>query len=93
WPETEPLAAAGRLPLSGKSFVLTGTLSEPRTQVKERLQALGAKVTGSVSKNTDYLVAGEEPGSKLSKAESLGVALLDEDQLRELIAEATLDPD
>ncbi|MGB5251893.1 MAG: BRCT domain-containing protein, partial [Sedimenticolaceae bacterium] len=75
------------------SFVLTGTLSEPRTQVKERLQALGAKVTGSVSKNTDYLVAGEEPGSKLSKAESLGVALLDEDQLRELIAEATLDPD
>jgi DNA ligase (NAD+) len=89
WPETEPLKAAGQLPLSGKTFVLTGTLSEPRTQVKERLQALGAKVTGSVSKNTDYLVAGEEPGSKLAKAESLGVAVLDEQRVRELIAAAT----
>ena len=89
WPETEPLMVVGRLPLSGKTFVLTGTLSEPRTQVKERLQALGAKVTGSVSKNTDYLVAGEEAGSKLSKAESLGVAVLDEQRLRELIAAAT----
>jgi len=89
WPETEPRVVAGQLPLSGKTFVLTGTLSEPRTQVKERLQALGAKVTGSVSKNTDYLVAGEEPGSKLSKAESLGVAVLDEQRLRELTAAAT----
>ena len=89
WPETEPLAAAGQLPLTGKTFVLTGTLSEPRIQVKERLQALGAKVTGSVSKNTDYVVAGEEAGSKLSKAESLGVAVLDEQRLRELIAAAT----
>ncbi len=89
WAETEPLAAAGQLPLSGKTFVLTGTLSEPRTQVKERLQALGAKVTGSVSKNTAYLVAGEEAGSKLSKAEALGVAVLDEQALRELLAAAT----
>ncbi len=88
WPETEPAAAAGQLPLSGKTFVLTGALSEPRAQVKERLQALGAKVTGSVSKNTDYLVAGEEPGSQLGKAESLGVAVLDERRLRELMDEA-----
>jgi DNA ligase (NAD+) len=89
WQETEPLAAAGQLPLSGRTFVLTGTLSEPRAQVKERLQALGAKVTGSVSKNTDYLVAGEEAGSKLGKAESLGVAVLDERLLRELMDAAT----
>jgi DNA ligase (NAD+) len=89
WQETEPLAAAGQLPLSGRTFVLTGTLSEPRAQVKERLQALGAKVTGSVSKNTDYLVAGEEAGSKLGKAESLGVAVLDERRLRELMDAAT----
>ena len=89
WPETKPAAAAGQLPLSGKTFVLTGTLSEPRAQVTERLQALGAKVTGSVSKKTDYLVAGEEAGSKLGKAESLGVAVLDERRLRELVDAAT----
>ena len=89
WPETKPAAAAGQLPLSGKTFVLTGTLSEPRAQVTERLQALGAKVTGSVSKKTDYLVAGAEAGSKLGKAESLGVAVLDERRLRELVDAAT----
>ncbi len=82
WPEDEPAAAE---PLAGKTFVLTGTLSEPRDVVKARLQQLGARVSGSVSGKTDYLVAGEEAGSKLAKAQSLGVTVLDESGLEELL--------
>ena len=65
-------------PLAGKTFVLTGALSMPRNELKEKLQALGAKVTGSVSKQTDYVVAGKNPGSKHGKALQLGVTVLDE---------------
>jgi len=65
-------------PLAGKTFVLTGTLSMPRAELKDRLQSLGARVTGSVSKNTDFVVAGENPGSKHDKAVKLGIAILDE---------------
>ena len=65
-------------PLAGKTFVLTGTLSMPRAELKDRLQSLGARVTGSVSKNTDYVVVGENPGSKHDKAVKLGIAILDE---------------
>jgi DNA ligase (NAD+) len=89
WPETGPLPSAADLPLAGKTFVLTGTLSEARTAVKERLQGLGAKVAGSVSKRTDYLVAGEEAGSKLRRARDLGVEVLDEAALQDLIRSAT----
>ena len=85
WPETEPAPSATDLPLAGKTFVLTGTLTEPRGVVKERLQLLGAKVSGSVSKKTDYVVAGEEAGSKLAKAQALGVTVLDEQDLVDLI--------
>jgi DNA ligase (NAD+) len=85
WPDTEPAPAAAELPLAGKTFVLTGTLSEPRGMIKERLEALGAKVAGSVSKKTDYVVAGEEAGSKLSKAQDLGVTVLDEAGLDDLL--------
>jgi len=67
--------------LAGKTFVLTGTLCIPREDVKEKLEALGAKVSGSVSKKTDYVVAGAEAGSKLDKARELGVTVLDEQQL------------
>ncbi len=78
----EPMDAARdaqrERPLDGKTVVITGTLSAPRDEVKARLQALGAKVTGSVSKKTDFVLAGEEAGSKLAKAESLGVAVVDE---------------
>ncbi len=88
WPEGEPAAAAEALPLAGKTVVLTGTLSEPRDVVKERLQALGAKVAGSVSKKTDYVVAGEEAGSKLTKARELGIEVLDERGLDRLISAA-----
>jgi DNA ligase (NAD+) len=86
WPAPAAGAASSsdRL-LDGKTFVLTGTLSEPREAVKARLVALGAKVTGSVSRNTDYLVAGEAAGSKLAKAEQLGVEILDEQQLDTLL--------
>jgi DNA ligase (NAD+) len=73
-------------PLAGKTIVLTGTLPEwSREQATERIIAAGGRVTGSVSKNTDYLLAGESPGSKLQKAERLAVAVLDEVALRRLL--------
>jgi len=76
---------AGPGPLTGKTLVITGTLSGwSRDQLTARLQELGAKVTGSVSKKTDYLIAGENAGSKLVKAESLGVTILSEERLGEL---------
>jgi len=70
--------------LVGKTFVLTGTLSEPRENVKERIIAAGGKVSGSVSKKTDYLLAGENAGSKLEDARKLGVTILTESQFAEL---------
>jgi DNA ligase (NAD+) len=88
WRRSEPAASAhasGERPLAGKVFVITGTLSRPRDVFKAELQALGAKVTGSVSRNTDYLLAGSEAGSKLDKAESLGVTVLDEAQFQRLV--------
>jgi DNA ligase (NAD+) len=74
--------------ISGKIFVLTGTLpSLTRDEAKERIEALGGKVSGSVSKKTDYVVAGAEAGSKLVKAQELGVTILDETGLMELLEE------
>jgi DNA ligase (NAD+) len=73
-------------PLAGKTFVLTGTLSTvTRDEAKALLENLGATVAGSVSKNTDYVVAGEKAGSKLSKAEQLGIQILDENQFLDFI--------
>jgi DNA ligase (NAD+) len=78
WAEGEPAERAPQ-PLAGKTFVLTGTFPTlKREQAKEMLEAAGAKVAGSVSKKTDYVVAGEEAGSKLDKARELDVAVLDE---------------
>jgi DNA ligase (NAD+) len=76
----------GEGPLAGKTFVLTGTLPTlTREQATEAIQAAGGRVTGSVSKKTDYVVAGESPGSKLAQAERLDVPVLNEDGLRELL--------
>ncbi len=75
-------------PLAGMTLVLTGTLPDlSRERATERILAAGGRVTGSVSKKTDYLVAGESPGSKLEKAERLGVKVLDEAGLRQLLGE------
>jgi DNA ligase (NAD+) len=70
--------------LAGKTFVLTGTLSEPRENIKERIIAAGGKVSSSVSKKTDYVVAGENAGSKLEDAQRLGVKVLSEQEFAEL---------
>lgn len=72
--------------LEGLTFVLTGELSRPRDVITKELESLGAKVSGSVSKKTSYVVAGEAAGSKLQKAQELGVAVLDEQGLADLLA-------
>jgi DNA ligase (NAD+) len=76
--------AAG--PLAGKRVVITGTLSKPRSYFVEKLEAAGGTFTSSVSKNTDYVLAGEEAGSKLERANSLGVPVLDETAFEELLS-------
>ncbi|MFI5314376.1 MAG: NAD-dependent DNA ligase LigA [Myxococcota bacterium] len=72
--------------LAGKTLVITGTLAEPRSTWKSRVEAAGGKVTGSVSKKTDFLLAGENAGSKLEKARELGVRVIDEAQAARLVA-------
>jgi len=76
--EAAPQTPAGEGPLMGLSFVITGTLSQPRNEVAAWIEAQGGKVVGSVSKKTSYVVVGENPGSKLAKAQQLSIPTLDE---------------
>lgn len=95
WTEHEPSAAAdaATLPLFGKTLVLTGTLPTlSREEAKALIEEAGGKVAGSVSKKTHYVVAGEEAGSKLEKAQTLGVPVLDEAGLQALLATADAPP-
>ena len=92
WPESDEVVARPT-PLGGKIFVLTGTLSSmSREEAKSRLEAQGAQVTGSVSQKTDYLVAGEEAGTKLDKALKLNLAVLDEQQFLALLDASKASP-
>lgn len=86
WPAIE-LPSADEQPLKGQTWVLTGSLTSlGRTEAKAKLEALGAKVAGSVSKNTDCVVAGEAAGSKLAKAIELGIRVIDEAELMSILA-------
>jgi DNA ligase (NAD+) len=83
----EPVAEPSTGPLAGKTLVVTGTLSKPRSEVQASIEAAGGKIAGSVSKKTDYLVAGADVGkTKLDAAAKHGVAVIDEDALAKLIA-------
>ncbi|HEO98782.1 MAG: NAD-dependent DNA ligase LigA [Campylobacterales bacterium] len=84
-PTVEEKVEAEENPFKGKTVVLTGTMSESRGAIKEMLEGLGAKVSGSVSKKTDFVIYGEDAGSKLDKAESLGVATLTEDEMKAML--------
>jgi len=87
WPKIKK-KSAGDLPLAGKTFVVTGTLETMgRNDAKAALQELGAKVSGSVSKKTDYVVVGENPGSKATKAADLGITILDEKAFTKLLTQ------
>jgi DNA ligase (NAD+) len=86
WSDTDPTQVAEDGPLTGKTFVITGTLPDmTRDEAKALIQKQGGKVTGSVSSKTSYLLAGDNAGSKLEKAEKLGVEVLDLDALRRLL--------
>jgi len=87
-PKSEKVSArkAAELPLTGKTFVLTGTLpSMTREEATEKIEMLGGHVTGSVSKKTDYVLAGAEPGSKFDKAREIGVRIIDEPEFRKML--------
>ncbi|MCG6950245.1 MAG: NAD-dependent DNA ligase LigA [Acidobacteria bacterium] len=76
---------SGSVPLEGQTFVLTGTLSRPRRELKQELERLGAKVAGSVSGKTTFVVAGDNAGSKLTRARELGVTVIDESELEKML--------
>ncbi|MBO5184087.1 MAG: NAD-dependent DNA ligase LigA [Bacilli bacterium] len=71
--------------INGKTFVITGTLSRPRDEIKEEIEGLGGNVTGSVTKKTDYVIAGEKSGSKLTKANELGIRVLTEEEYNNML--------
>jgi len=89
WPEGTPVRSAGSGPLSSETLVITGTLaSMTRDQARDTARAAGATVTDSVSRKTTLLVAGAEAGSKLRKAQELGVTVIDEDEFKRRLGAA-----
>ena len=94
WPAIEGVASDAHRPLLGKTLVITGTLPTlGREEAKDLIEAAGGKVSGSVSKKTNWLVAGEEAGSKLEKAQALGVPVIDEAGLQALLAAPAAEPE
>jgi DNA ligase (NAD+) len=81
---TEPVVRAERTTLAGKTFVITGTHAMSRKDLTDLIERHGGRITGSVSRTTDYVVAGENPGSKLDRARELNVEVLDQDALLRL---------
>ncbi|MGB9716313.1 MAG: NAD-dependent DNA ligase LigA [Thermodesulfovibrionales bacterium] len=77
----------GKLPLDGLTFVITGTLPKPRKEIEDMIERLGGHASSAISKSTDYLIVGEDPGTKLKKAESLGVKRISYDELMKIIKE------
>ena len=89
--ENENLAQDSNSEIAGKSFVLTGTLSKyKRAEATKLIEERGGLVKGSVSKVTDYVIAGEDAGSKLTKAQQLGIKILSEDEFEKLLLENAL---
>jgi len=84
-PRPAEAAASGMMPLTGKTFVITGTLSRARNDYKALIEQTGGKVTGSISKSTNYLLAGEGGGSKRDKAATLGIPVITEDELQSML--------
>lgn len=88
WKDSKPATTGADRPLAGKTFVLTGTLaSMSRDEAKDRIQARGGKVTSNVSKKTDFVIFGDNPGSKLKKAQKLAIVTIDQDGLEKLLAD------
>lgn len=88
WPQVEKSGkpSEGELPLEGKIFVVTGTLERfSRTEIKEAIESLGGKISGSVSKNTDFVLVGDSPGSKYDKARDLGLMILNEEEFIKMV--------
>ncbi|MEX2283649.1 MAG: NAD-dependent DNA ligase LigA [Gemmatimonadota bacterium] len=81
----EPVEQAEQQPLKGKTFVITGTHASPRKELTSLIERHGGRITGSVTRSTDYVLLGEDPGSKAEKARELGIAMIDEQHLRQLL--------
>ena len=89
-PGGKPEGEAREKVLAGKTFVFTGRISIPREEAKRKVEQLGGRVSSSVTKKTDYVVAGEEPGSKLEKAHKLGVKVIDEEEFMKMLKGADI---
>lgn len=83
--ETEVAETSAHLPISGKTFLITGTLDKPRKVYEDEIEALGGKILSGVSKKLDFLIVGDEPGSKLSKAKELGIKIITADEFNSMI--------